>query len=127
MASIAELSDVAPRGSTQFIITVDRIEKQRWKAAADDAGLSMAEYVRRAVVQAADAPTAAEIAEAKALAAEINASVDRMEIMLDRTLQQLADAVDPAADTARREAILSGLHSRGEYLDLNLLASRLQA
>ena len=121
MVSVADVSELPSRGSTQFIVTLGRAEKQRWKAAAEGAGLSMAEYVRRAVLYAADAPTSAEIAEAKALAGEIDASVDRMEIMLDRTLGRLEEAVDPVREQHRREAILADLEQRGVRLDLDRL------
>ena len=124
MVSIADVSEAPSRGSTQFIITLGRDEKASWKRAAEEAGLSMAEYVRRAVLHAADAPTKAEIAEARALAAEIDASVGRMEAMLDRTLKRIDDAVDPALEAQRRDAILADLERRGERLDLDLLVHR---
>ena len=114
----------ARRPGKPFLITVDADEKQRWQAAAAAAGVSTAEYVRAAVRQAADTPTAAEIAEAGALAAEINASVGRMERSLDRTLGRIAAVLDPAAEAARRAEILAGLDRDGLYLDLDLLAAR---
>jgi len=121
MATVAQM-DTRPAGSTQFIITLDRTEKARWRAAAEDAGVSIAEYVRRAVQQSAEAPTAAEIAEARALAAEVNAAAGRMEAMLDRTLAQIAEMVDADAEAERRTQILRELDARGERLDLGLLA-----
>ncbi len=121
MTSVAEMREPRGNGSTQFIVTLDRIEKQRWKTAADSAGLSMAEYVRRAVGQSSDAPTAGEIAEAKTLAAEVQASVDRIEAMLDRTIDRIALVVDPEAEEARRTEILGDIRERGLYLDLDQL------
>lgn len=122
MASVAELAH--PKGSTQFIITLDRAEKERWRAAAEDAGTSIAEYVRRAVQQAAEAPTPAEIAEARALAAEVNAAAARMEARLDHTLARIAELVDPEREAARRAEILRDLDLSGAHLDLAALGPR---
>lgn len=121
MASVAQVG-LTGQGSTQFLVTLDRTEKQRWKLAAERAGLSMAEYVRRAVQQSEDAPTAAEIAEARRLAADIDAAATRIEAMLDRTQQRLDAALDPAAEVARRDAIVADLEQRGLYLDLDAMA-----
>lgn len=124
MASVVPLHDTRGLGSTQFIVTLGRAEKARWKAAADAAGLSMAEYVRRAVGQANDAPSAAEIAEARALTLEVDASVARIESMLDRTAARIDALVDPAVEEARRAEILADLDARGVQLDLAALAGR---
>jgi hypothetical protein len=122
MPAVATL--IAPaHGSTQFIITVDRAEKARWKSAADQSGLSMAEYVRRAVQQVAEAPTPEEIAEARVLAAEVNAAAARMEAMLDRTIARIEAAIDPAAEAKRRAEIYAELEASGQRLDLGLLAT----
>ena len=121
--ALATLPPVAiERGSTQFLMTVDPAEKRRWKAAADTAGVSMAEYVRRAVASAADAPSAAEIADARALAAKVRQATLRIEAMLDRTIGRIEAVLDPAAEDARRAEILAGIETRGERLDLTLLA-----
>ena len=121
--ALATLPPVAiERGSTQFLMTVDPAEKRRWKAAADTAGVSMAEYVRRAVASAADAPSAAEIADARALAAEVRQATLRIEAMLDRTIGRIEAVLDPTAEDARRAEILAGIETRGERLDLSLLA-----
>lgn len=122
MASVAAPPAIGAPPSTQFIITLDPAEKRRWKSAAAAAGISMAEYVRRAVQAAEVAPTAEEIAAAHRLAGDINASVDRIELMLDRTLQRIQEIVDPDADTARRHRILSELQGSGVVLDLGALA-----
>jgi hypothetical protein len=121
MANSAVSGGVA-RSSTPFLITLDPDEKRRWKSAADAAGISMAEYVRRAVQAAADAPTAEEIAAARRLASEINASVERMEVMLDRTLARIASVLDPEVEAARRDRILAELDQSGIRLDLEALA-----
>lgn len=110
-----------------FMITVDIEEKLQWQRAAAAAGVSTAEYVRLAVRQAADTPTAAEIAEAEALTVEFNASVDRMVASLDRTLARIAAVTDPDAEAARRREILADLDASGLYLDLDLLADRVAA
>ena len=122
VASVAELVDTGGKASTQSIVTLDRLEKQRWKTAADRAGLSMAEYVRRAVGQSADAPTAQEIVEARALATQVQASVDRMEAMLDRTNARITEVVDPAVEDARRSEIFADIGKQALYLDLDHLA-----
>lgn len=125
MASVADIGESRARtGSTQFIVTLDRAEKLRWKTAADGAGLTMAEYVRRAVQQSVEAPTASEIAEAKVLAAAVDASVDRMAAMLDRTLARIDAVVDPTREAARREEILADIQQRGLVLDLDWLGRR---
>ena len=122
MASVARLADEQGR-STQFMITVGRAEKQRWKAAADAAGLSIAEYVRRAVQQSSDAPTREEIVEARALAAAGDASAARMEALLDRTIARIEAVVDPQREAARRAELLAELDRSGVYLDLDALAA----
>lgn len=122
MASVARLAE-APQGSTQFMITVGRAEKQRWKEAADAAGLSIAEYVRRAVQQTAEAPTREEIAEARALALTVDTAAARMEAMLDRTIARIEAVIDPTREATRRAEILAELDRSGLYLDLDALAA----
>jgi hypothetical protein len=125
MASAAISEQSRGRQSSQFIITLDPSEKARWKSAADAAGVSMAEYVRRAVQTSEFAPSADEIAAARRLAGEINASVDRMEAMLDRTLERINDVIDPVKEADRRTQILAELEASGAYLDLDALARSL--
>ncbi len=104
-----------------FLINVDRDEKSRWKRAADAAGLTMAEYVRRAVRQADEAPTAAEIAAVRQLTTQVNAAAERIGATLDRTLARVDALLDPAREAARRDEIMARLAADGTTLDLAAL------
>lgn len=119
MASAAATS---PARTSGFLINIDTAEKTRWRLAAEAAGLTMAEYVRRAVRQADDAPTPAEMAAVRQLTIEINAAADRIGASLDRTLVRVEDLLDPAREQARRDAILSQLEAEGVRLDIDALA-----
>jgi len=117
-------SAAATTGRTSgFLITVDRDEKSRWKRAADAAGLTMAEYVRRAVRQADEAPTADEIAAVRTLTAQVRAAAERIGTTLDRTLARVDALLDPAHETARRDTILARLAADGTTLDLAALSA----
>jgi len=117
-------SAAATTGRTSgFLITVDRDEKSRWKRAADAAGLTMAEYVRRAVRQADEAPTADEIAAVRTLTAQVRAAAERIGTTLDRTLARVDALLDPAHETARRDTILARLAGDGTTLDLAALSA----
>jgi methyl-accepting chemotaxis protein len=105
-----------------FLINVDRDEMSRWKQAAAAAGLTMAEYVRRAVRQADEAPTAAEIAAVRELTVQVNAAADRIAATLDRTIARVDELLDPAREQARRDEITADLEAAGTYLDLDALA-----
>ena len=118
MASAAATS---PTRSAGFLITVDRDEKSRWKRAADAAGLTMAEYVRRAVRQADEAPTSEEIAAVRDLTAQVNAAAERIAATLDRTAARIDDLLDPAREQARQDEIMADLASAGVRLDLDAL------
>jgi len=48
------------------------------------------------------------IAQARALAEEVNASVDQMKAMLDRAIARIDTVVDPALEAARRTEIFVG-------------------
>jgi len=106
-----------------FLITIDTAEKARWKRSAAAAGLTMAEYVRRAVRQVDEAPTAEEIAAARRLATEVNAAAERMAIKLDRTIGRIEQLLDPVREDERRSATLAQLEANGVRLDLGALAN----
>jgi len=120
MASSA--ATTSPPRTSGFLINIDRDEKSRWKQAADAAGLTMAEYVRRAVRQADEAPTADEIAAVRQLVVQVNAAADRIGAMLDLTIARVDNLLDPAREEARRDEITARIVSAGTYLDLNALA-----
>ena len=111
------------RGSS-LLLNVDRAEKARWRHAAGAAGLSMSEYVRRAVRQADEAPTAQEIATARELAAQVSSAADRIGEKLDVTLARIAKLLDPDEDAVRRARVLAQLDADGVTLDLDRLAPR---
>lgn len=117
-------SAAAQSANTSFLLSVDRAEKRRWKSAADAAGLSMSEYIRRAVRQADEAPTPQEIAAVRELAAQVSAAADRIGDKLDGTLVRIAKLLDPAEELQRRDAILARLEADGVTLDLDVLARR---
>ena len=83
----------------------------------------MAEYVRRAVRQVDEAPTAEEIAAARRLATEINAAAERMAAKLDRTIERIEQLLDPVHEQERRSEVLAQLESDGVRLDLDALAN----
>ena len=118
MASAAAAG--SPRTSG-FLITVDTAEKARWKRSAAAAGVTMAEYVRRAVRQADDAPTATEIAEARRLAVEVKAAAERIEATLDRTTARIDHLLDPAVEQRRRDEIVAEIERDDIHLDLDAL------
>lgn len=120
MASSA--ATISPTRTSGFLINIDRDEKSRWKQAADAAGLTMSEYVRRAVRQADEAPTADEIAAVRQLVVQVNASADRIGARLDRTIARVDDLLDPVREQARRDEITARLEATGTYLDLDALA-----
>ena len=120
MASAAATSSARTSG---FLITIDTAEKARWKRSAAAAGLTMAEYVRRAVRQVDDAPTVDEIAAARRLATEINAAAERMAAKLDRTIGRIEQLLDPVREDERRAEILAQLEADGVRLDLDALAN----
>ena len=119
MASAAAVSTAT---GSSFLLSVDRAEKARWKGAADAAGLSMSEYVRRAVRQADEAPTPQEIAAVRELAEQVSAAADRIADKLDGTLARIATLLDPAEELKRRDAVLARLEADGVTLDLDALA-----
>ena len=119
MASAA----ASPGRTSGFLITIDTAEKARWKRSAAAAGLTMAEYVRRAVRQVDEAPTAEEIAAARRLTIEINATAERMATKLDRTLGRIEQLLDPVREQERRSDILAQLEAGDVHLDLDVLAT----
>ena len=120
MASAAATSSARTSG---FLITIDIAEKARWKRSAAAAGLTMAEYVRRAVRQVDDAPTVDEIAAARRLATEINAAAERMAAKLDRTIGRIEQLLDPVREDERRKEILAELNDGDVQLDLDALVN----
>jgi len=106
-----------------FLITIDNAEKARWKRSAAAAGLTMAEYVRRAVRQVDEAPTAEEIAAARRLATGVNAAAERMAAKLDRTIGRIEQLLNPVREDERRAEILAQLEADGVRLDLDALAN----
>ncbi|MDP9095793.1 MAG: hypothetical protein M3N26_04420 [Pseudomonadota bacterium] len=120
-STMASAAAANPGRSSGFLITVDNAEKARWKRAAAAAGVTMAEYVRRAVRLADEAPTAVEIVAAKRLAVEVNAAAARIEASLDRTLARLDHLLDPAVEQQRRDDILAEIERGDVYLDLDAL------
>lgn len=119
---VTSVAVAGPARTSGFLITIDTAEKARWKRSAAAAGLTMAEYVRRAVRQIEDAPTADEIAAARRLAVEVNAAAERMSIKLDRTIGRIEQLLDPVCEDERRTEILGQLAAGDVRLDLDALA-----
>lgn len=119
---MATTAATSPARTAGFLINIDIAEKARWKRAAAAAGITMAEYVRRAVRQADDAPTSEEIAAVRRLALEVDAAAERIAASLDRTLARVDELLDPAREQARRDAVLAKLEAEGVHLDLTALA-----
>lgn len=119
---MASLANASGARTTQFLLTLDRSEKERWRAAADQAGISIAEYVRRAVQRAEEFPSDAEVSEATRLARDVQAAVGRMETRLDGALAKVAELLDDEREARRREEIFGELQRSGAQLDLAALA-----
>ena len=91
----------------RFHIVLSPDEKRGWTDRAAAIGVSTAEYVRRAVAAFDGGPSAAELSDLDALAAEVEASTGRMKAMIDNACVAIDRPFDEAAMRARVTARLA--------------------
>lgn len=91
----------------RFHIVLSPDEKRGWTARAAAIGIPTAEYVRRAVAAFDEGLNADQLGELSVLAAEVEASVGRMNAMIDDACQQVGRPVDDEAMRARVAARLA--------------------
>ena len=84
--------------SARMILLVEPDEKARWTDEARRAGISTAEYIRRAAAVYDTDVDPDEAAMLKAATAEVNASIARTAANLDKTIAEMRDANDPGRD-----------------------------
>lgn len=96
-------------GSARMILAVDPDEKARWTAEAHKAGISTAEYLRRAAAAYEPEFSAEEQAQLIAATAEVNAALKRMVASLDRTIASLREANDPERDARIKAKVMAEL------------------
>lgn len=96
-------------------------EHRCWTAAARAAGISLAEYIRRSVAAAEAAPTADELAELDALAAELPAAAARMQAKLDAAIARLDRSRATGSDEAIRARVAAELEAHPVALDPRIL------
>lgn len=114
-------------GSARMILAVDPDEKARWTAEAQKAGISTAEYLRRAAAAYDPAIDPEEAELVRAAIAEITASATRMIAQLDETLASLRDLDDPEHEARTRARIMAELAANPPRLDFSVFAGRAAA
>lgn len=114
-------------GAARMILAVDADEKARWSSAATKAGISTAEYLRRAAAVYDPELTPEETELARTVIAEVNASVARMLVQLDEMLATLNDMNDPGHDARTRGRIMAELEADPPRLDFSVFADRTTA
>ena len=100
----------------RVVVLFEPAEKRALQSRAAAASLSMGEFIKRAVIDADAAPTAAQQAELELLATELEAATRRMGERLDATIKRVAATLDPARDARQRQRIedeISGMDLSG--------------
>ena len=111
-------------GSARMILAVEPDEKRRWEGEARKAGISTAEFLRRAAAAYDPSVDPAEIEQVRAAIAEMSASATRMIATLDETLATLEAMDDPERDAKTRARIMTELEANPPRLDFSIFASR---
>jgi len=96
--------------SVKTNILLTPTEHKAWGTAAKARGMSMAEFIRRSVAAAEDAPSSDELDELEAMTAELTAAAERMEAAVAAALSQVRESSSKQADSdvhARTAAALS--------------------
>jgi len=107
--------------SVRTNILLTPIEHRTWAARAKERGMSLAEYIRRSVVAADDAPTAAELDELETLTPELTAAAERMHAAVDEAVAQIRNSGDPVRDVTMRRHIADELERDPVLLDPAIL------
>lgn len=113
--------------TARMILVVDPAEKTRWTAEARKAGISTAEYLRRAAAAFDPRLDPDEAELVRAAIAEITASATRMIAQLDETLASLDDLNDPEHEVRVRARIMAELEANPPRLDFSGFADRAAA
>lgn len=108
--------------TARMILVVEPAEKARWMADARKAGVSTAEYLRRAAAVYDPELTPADIEMIRALTIEAGASIARSTAMLDAMIARLDDLGDPAQEARLREQIMAELRADPPRLDFSVFA-----
>jgi hypothetical protein len=103
--------------TARMILVVEPAEKARWEKEAKKAGISTAEFLRRAAAVYDSEFTPDEMLMLEAAAKEMNASVGRMVATLDATLAVMRDANDPDRDARLKAKVMAELEGK-PVLDL---------
>ena len=107
--------------SVRTNILLTPTEHRLWTAKARSNGVSLAEFIRRSVVAAEAAPSAAEMTELAALAEELAAASDRMDAAVASALAQLDASARPERDAEMRARTAARLAANPVDLDPTLL------
>lgn len=107
--------------TARMILMVEPTEKARWAADARKAGISTAEFLRRAAAVYDAELTPAEVEVAKLLVAEMQASVERMIARVDATLASSAGHDDDERETSYRAKVMAELAANPPGLDFSRL------
>ncbi len=103
--------------TARMILVVDTAEKARWTAEAKKAGISTAEYLRRAAAVYDPDFTPEESAMLAAATQEVVASIGRMATTLDATIAGMREANDPDRDARFKAKVMAELAGK-PVLDL---------
>lgn len=88
--------------TARMILVVEPAEKARWAADARKAGISTAEYLRRAAAVYDPDLDPDETGVLKAATAEVLASIGRMAASFDKAISEMREANDPERDARFR-------------------------
>lgn len=107
-------------GSARMILVVEPAEKARWTMEAKKAGISTAEYLRRAAAVYDPELTPEETRMLEEATREVIASIGRMAATLDDTLAVMREANDPDRDARIKSKVMTELEGK-PGLDLSRL------
>lgn len=107
--------------TARMILMVEPVEKARWTADARKAGISTAEFLRRAAAVYDPELTPAEAEVAHLLIAEMQASVERMIARVDATLATVAAQDDDGRERQYRAKVMAELTANPPRLDFSQL------
>ena len=110
--------------TARMILLVEPDEKARWTADARKAGISTAEYIRRAAAVYDPELTPADIEMIRTMTTEVSASISRSAAMLDGMIASLHEAGDPAHEIALRQRIMAELEADPPCLDFSAFANQ---
>lgn len=109
--------------TARMILVVEPAEKARWTADARKAGISTAEYLRRAAAVYDPELTPADIEMIRTLTVEASASIARSTAMLDAMIDSLDNLNDPAHEAQLRTRIMAELEADPPRLDFSVFAN----